>query len=76
MDGTTATQSIPETVLNDVTALQSFLREYANLPEKPPSTVYANLEGIRLGRNGSISIISLFRAFSGQGVSRRPDLLR
>ncbi|KAF9639095.1 putative Exonuclease 3'-5' domain-containing protein 1 [Lasiodiplodia theobromae] len=60
MDPTTATQSIPDTVLNDVTTLQSFLKEYANLPEETSSTIYANLEGIKLGRKGSISIISLF----------------
>lgn len=60
MDPTRAIQSIPNTVLNEVATLQSFLREYANLPEKTSSTIYANLEGIKLGRKGSISIISLF----------------
>ncbi|KAK0625558.1 hypothetical protein DIS24_g11116 [Lasiodiplodia hormozganensis] len=60
MDHTKATQSIPDTVLNEVTTLQSFLREYANLPEKTSSAIYANLEGTKLGRKGSISIISLF----------------
>jgi exonuclease 3'-5' domain-containing protein 1 len=46
-------------VVDSVPALLSLLDNFTNLPTHPPA-LYLNLEGIRLGRHGSISIISLY----------------
>lgn len=54
------TQPIPQTVLSDSAALQYFLNDVADLSKNVSSTMYVNLEGIRLSRHGSISIISLY----------------
>jgi hypothetical protein len=47
--------------VDSVPALLSLIVTFTSLSVKPPS-VYLNLDGIRLGRNGSISIISLYVA--------------
>ena len=46
-------------VVDCETALRSLLDDISSLPIDPPS-LYIDLEGIKLGRHGSISIISLF----------------
>ncbi|OAF60358.1 hypothetical protein VC83_03560 [Pseudogymnoascus destructans] len=53
---------LPQTevvVVDSPNALLYFLDSAQNLPVKPPS-LYLDLEGIRLSRHGSISIISLY----------------
>lgn len=53
---------LPQTevvVVDSPNALLCFLDSAQNLPVKPPS-LYLDLEGIRLGRHGSISVISLY----------------
>ena len=46
-------------VVDSATTLASFLENLISLPVKPPS-LYLDLEGVKLGRHGSISIISLY----------------
>ena len=46
-------------VVDSATTLASFLENLISLPVKPPS-LYLDLEGVKLGRRGSISIISLY----------------
>ena len=46
-------------VVDSATTLASFLDNLISLPVKPPS-LYLDLEGVKLGRRGSISIISLY----------------
>ena len=48
-------------VVDSVTSLIRLLDNFISLPVSPPS-LYFDLEGIRLGRQGSISIISLYIA--------------
>jgi exonuclease 3'-5' domain-containing protein 1 len=48
-------------VVDSVTTLLSLLDNLIGLPINPPS-LYLDLEGIKLGRHGSISIISLYIA--------------
>lgn len=54
----------PQTVValvDSVSALLDLLDDLANLPVSPPS-LYIDLEGVQLGRHGSISILSLYLA--------------
>ena len=46
-------------VVDSATNLITLLDDLINLPIKPPS-LYLDLEGVKLGRRGSISIISLY----------------
>jgi exonuclease 3'-5' domain-containing protein 1 len=46
-------------VVDSVPTLLSLLDNFTNLPTYPPA-LYLDLEGIRLGRHGSISIVSLY----------------
>lgn len=48
-------------VVDSVPGLLSLLDNFSNISAKPPS-LYLDLEGIHLGRHGSISIISLYIA--------------
>ena len=48
-------------IADSVSTLISLLDDVVNLPSKPPS-LFFDLEGIKLGRHGSISIVSLFIA--------------
>jgi hypothetical protein len=59
------------TVVNSVTALLSLLNNLTTLPIDPPS-LYLDLEGIKLGRHGSISTISLYESTS---APRRRSIL-
>ncbi len=49
------------TIVDSVPVLLSLLDNLTNLPSHPPS-LYIKLEGIYLGRDGSISILSLYLA--------------
>ena len=48
-------------VVDSATTLVSLLENLIDLPTNPPS-LYLDLEGVKLGRHGSISIISLYIA--------------
>ena len=50
------------TVVDSATTLTSLLDNLISLPGANPPSLYLDLEGVKLGRHGSISIISLFVA--------------
>lgn len=52
------------TVVDTVPVLSALLDHIGNVPTSPPS-LFLDLEGVNLGRHGSISIISLYVASSG-----------
>lgn len=47
------------TVVDTEASFQEFLTRIENCPVQPPS-LYFNLEGVRLGRTSTVSIISVF----------------
>ena len=54
----TATGQTTVAFVNSTSELRSLINSVANLPFNPPS-LYLDLEGIKLGRLGSLSIISV-----------------
>ena len=58
MSAASATQTV---VVDLLSSLKCLLDNASDLPSEPPS-LFIDLEGIRLGRKGSISIISIYIA--------------
>ena len=58
MSAASATQTV---VVDSLSSLECLLDNASDLPSEPPS-IFIDLEGIRLGRKGSISIISIYIA--------------
>ena len=56
-----ASDQITIAIVDSVSALLSLVDNLTNLPSNPPS-LYIDIEGINLGRHGSISILSLYLA--------------
>ncbi|KAL4784997.1 ribonuclease H-like domain-containing protein [Aspergillus varians] len=55
----------PPKIIDTPTGIQTLLANLTNLPNNPPS-LYIDLEGINLGRHGSISILQIFHLPSNE----------
>jgi exonuclease 3'-5' domain-containing protein 1 len=53
------TQSMSSTIIDNAEALAGFIAKLDNLPRKPPS-LYVDLEGANLSRNGSVYILQIY----------------